>query len=68
MCALAFLVAWHVLTVTKRHPKRVGSYQQHTSKLTQLLIVRTKGNMQFRWPYPLAPGTGVWGAPTSNHK
>ncbi|KAF2622133.1 alkaline phytoceramidase [Macroventuria anomochaeta] len=23
--------------------------------------------MQFRWPYPLSPGTGAWGAPNSNH-
>ncbi|KAJ8106380.1 hypothetical protein OPT61_g9576 [Boeremia exigua] len=23
--------------------------------------------MQLRWPYPLAPGTGAWGAPNSNH-
>jgi hypothetical protein len=70
MCALAFLVARHVLTVTKRHPSKcsVESSQQHTSKATRLLIFRTKENMQFRWPYPLAPGIGVWGAPNSNHK
>jgi len=64
MRALAFLVARHVLTVTKRHPKRVFN----STKATRLLTVRTKENMQFRWPYPLAPGTGVWGAPNSNHK
>jgi hypothetical protein len=29
---------------------------------------QNEGIMQFRWPYPLAPGIGVWGAPNSNHK
>lgn len=52
----------HKTTTTSR--SKLHLHKLEASQLQRLPI----SNMQFRWPYPLSPGQGVWGPPTSNHK